>query len=236
MLELAMAKCPSGCECGRHTAKQPKCPEGCTCGRHISFGSERRQNISKALRQTPKSIAKRARFDALEPPLCACGCGEFATVDERRSRVSKFRPGHNSKCDHPMKGKRHSEEAKAKLASYNGEKGSSFKHGKSDTLAFRSWTAMRSRCRDEGNGSYQYYGGRGITVCERWESFENFLADMGQRPSRDYVIDREDPDGNYEPGNCRWITKAENQARKRNGWPTRRANQAAREAEASRAR
>lgn len=129
-----------------------------------------------------------------------------------------------------MKGKHHTDETRAKLASYTGAYGSAYRHGQSKTPTYKSWAAMRSRCRDGGNASYKHYGGRGITFCERWDLFENFLADMGERPGLDYDLDRIDPDGNYEPANCRWLTRAENQARKRNGWPTRRANQAARSA------
>lgn len=72
-----------------------------------------------------------------------------------------------------------------------------------------TWKSMRSRCLNSSSPKFADYGGRGITVCERWNSFENFLADMGERPSKLHSIDRINNDGNYEPGNCRWATKAE---------------------------
>ena len=65
---------------------------------------------------------------------------------------------------------------------------------------------MLNRCRNQRNENWENYGGRGIAVCERWLSFESFLADMGRRPSKQHSLDRRNTNGNYAPDNCRWAT------------------------------
>jgi hypothetical protein len=90
-------------------------------------------------------------------------------------------------------------------------------HGLSKDPAYRIWCQMRQRCRDTNLKNWPDYGGRGIRVCERWEnSFQQFIADVGPRPSAAHQIDRfPNNDGNYEPGNCRWATRTEQQRNKR---------------------
>lgn len=82
------------------------------------------------------------------------------------------------------------------------------------TTEYRSWQKMKRRCDAADDKDFHRYGGRGITICKRWRKFENFLKDMGRKPSRIHSIDRINNDGNYEPGNCRWATPKQ-QARNR---------------------
>lgn len=84
-----------------------------------------------------------------------------------------------------------------------------YKHGQSRTKEYRTWLTMRQRCENPNNGAYGQYGGAGVTVCERWMSYEAFREDMGPAPSLRHTIDRIDGTKGYEPGNCRWATYAE---------------------------
>ena len=81
--------------------------------------------------------------------------------------------------------------------------------------AYRSWRSMRQRCLDPMHKAYKDYGGRGITFCARWNYFENFYADMGDRPPGMSLDRYPDVDGNYEPSNCRWATSMQQAHNKR---------------------
>lgn len=82
------------------------------------------------------------------------------------------------------------------------------KHGMHGSETYNSWAHMMQRCKNPNNDRYHRYGGRTITVCDRWKLFENFVADMGMRPPG-MSIDRINNSGNYEPSNCRWATPSE---------------------------
>ncbi len=87
-------------------------------------------------------------------------------------------------------------------------------HGQSNSRAYTSWGAMRDRCNNPNYWAYKWYGGKGVKICERWNSFEAFLEDMGDPPLGKSLDRYPDKTGNYEPGNCRWATAIE-QARNR---------------------
>jgi hypothetical protein len=126
--------------------------------------------------------------------LCVCDCGNAKFIEGY-----SLRNGLTTSC-----GCFHKEVISAKH----------FKHGKCGTRTYKSWATMIQRCTNPRSPRYFDWGGRGITVCERWRDFRNFLADMGECPPK-LTIERVDNNGNYEPGNCHWVTQAVNNRNKR---------------------
>lgn len=92
------------------------------------------------------------------------------------------------------------------------------KHGKSNSSEYRIWTAMKQRCNNPRAYSFNYYGGRGIKICDSWaarDGFTAFIKDMGEKPTKEHTLDRVNNDGNYEPSNCRWATPSQQASNKR---------------------
>lgn len=130
--------------------------------------------------------------------LCACDCGNQCSA-----AGDMLLNGHHKSCGCLRR---------ELLITRSTKHGAKPRSGASPT--YNSWMNMLRRCNNPNHPRYADWGGRGITVCERWRDYRNFLTDMGEKPPGT-TLDRRDNDGNYEPGNCRWATPAEQAAHTR---------------------
>lgn len=145
--------------------------------------------------ETRKTTGKTASYW-----ICRCDCG-----NEIVTRGSALTTNNTKSCGCLIR------ETMSRIGKTNGT------HRLSRTLEYQSWRAMNQRCYEPTNNRFKYYGKLGVTVCDRWRnSFEDFLADMGHRPTPKHSIDRyPDNTGHYEPTNCRWATPTEQRHNRR---------------------
>lgn len=116
---------------------------------------------------------------------CKCDCGEIANVASGQLRSGKTKSCGCLQSDNRIK------------------------HGHTQSNTYSSWRCMKCRCLNPNHSHFEYYGGRGVTICDRWKnSFKSFLEDMGEAPAG-LTLDRIDNSKGYEPGNCRWATPKE---------------------------
>ena len=131
---------------------------------------------------------------------CVCDCGSNVLIASSNLFPQKGRPATISciKCGHLR--------TAIALRQINIKHGHSRSRDGKKSRTYKTWEGVLGRCLYSGNASFKHYGAKGIKVCDRWLKFENFLEDMGKRPDGK-TLDRIDPNGNYESGNCRWADK-----------------------------
>lgn len=186
------------CGCGQKTkiSKETRFARGIVKGQPYNFIRGHQQFIDLTGRKfgrltVIRRVGKRKGGDIKWA--CECQCGQNIIVS-----ANHLKDGHTKSC-----GCLRHEISSIRMT----------KHGMSKTLTYRTWASMKSRCQNPNEPRYKDYGGRGISVCDRWLKFENFLEDMGEKP-RGLTLDRKNNDRGYCKENCKWSSKQE-QARNR---------------------
>jgi len=201
------------CECGNSVIVRKDC---LTTGNTESCGCLRKEEVSKRRNANRPDLAggRFGRLLVIKPSefrttkgeftwLCLCDCGNEVSIVGYA-----LKSGKNTSCGCLR------------------NEGNNYKHGQSkggkQTAEYKAWHSMKERCYNPTYNGFENWGGRGIVVCPRWlENFQNFLDDMGKRPSPKHSLDRfpNNETGNYEPSNCRWATKKQQAANTRsNVW------------------